>query len=363
VKYVALLHRYGLSVTFINSLDQLPGPLYAFVHMAFEPLTRLQPVRMRILNVVLLAAVAGILALSERRRKQPDWRITAASVLAVPMMWVVAGMALTEVPAMLFVALSLYLQVMGLESLQAGGRLLRLFVASGICLGIAVWGRQPYLLLIGAVALLALMDQRLRAPALGFAGAVALVVLPLFTIWGGVVPPAHRGVFGGSLTHGLVSLGYTGFCLMLLAPRFGWPSAQMLIALLATTVVSWGRFTLYPIRSVVERHLTGPVLLTYGRLCGALFLGLGAAFLVVLLQSIWRHRKDLRMTTVAAGLLCIATSPMFDVHQYSSRYTAMSLPYLILAAQSRRIWGWKVPVGFILGSAAGFLSLRGYFTG
>jgi hypothetical protein len=50
------------------------------------------------------------------------------------MTWVVAGMALSEMSAMVFVTLSLYLQLRGLGALEQGRPVLVWFLASSPCL-------------------------------------------------------------------------------------------------------------------------------------------------------------------------------------------------------------------------------------
>jgi hypothetical protein len=363
--YIPLLHKYGLTTKFMSSLTGTVGPLYAFVHVVFEPLTQLQPVRMRLVNVLLLVMVAGMLAAWLKRQKWSDYGVAGCSVLVVPMTWVLAGMALSEMPAMVFVTLSLYLQLRGLESLEQGRPVLGWFVASAIFLGIAVWGRQPYLLLSGVPVLVAFLERRLRMPALIFVGVVMALAIPLFIIWKGLVPPSHNAVQQGvSVTHGLISLGYTGICFLLLAPRSRWLPGKVLLGLVVLTTAAnalLGAFVLYPLRSVVDRYLPFSAVSAYGNLCGSLFLSFGVVFLAFLLRIIWEGRKDLSLVTVNAGLLCVAASPIFIAHQYSSRYTAMSLPYLILAAQQWREWRLRTVITAVVGCGVGFLSLFGYF--
>ena len=364
--YIPLLHQYGLTAKFMNSLTGTAGPLYAFVYVVFEPLTQMQPARMRLVNVLLLIMVAGMLAAWLKQQKWSDYGVAGCSVLVVPMTWVVAGMALSEMSAMVFVTLSLYLQLKGLGALEQGRPVLGWFLASAILLGIAVWGRQPYLVLVGVPVLEALLDRRLRMPALIFVGVVTALAVPLFIIWKGLVPPSHYDVQQGiSLTHGLVSLGYAGICFLLIAPRSRWLPAKVLIGLVALTVAanaSLGAFVFYPVRSVVDQYLPSFAVPAYGNVCGSLFLSSGVLFLVLLLRIIWEGRGDLSQVTVNAGLLSVAASPMFIAHQYSSRYTAMSLPYLILAAQPWREWRLKTVITAVLGCGVGFLSLFGYFT-
>ena len=364
--YIPLLHQYGLTTRFMNALTGAVGPLYAFVHFAFEPLTRQQPVRMRFVNVFLLGLIVAILAAWLKRQKCSNYLLASCSVLIVPMTWVLAGMALTEIPALLFVTLSLYLQLRGLESPGQPKGVLCYFLSIAIFLGIAVWGRQTYLLLVGDPILLALLDRRLRIAALLFNAIVIAFAIPLFVIWKGLVPPIFHSVQQGvSLTNGLISLGYTGICLLLLAPRFKLLPAKYLVGLVALTVAFNAllqAFVLFPLRSGIERHLSPHAVSMYGNLCGSLFLSCGAVFLVVLLRNIWQERANLTRVTINSGLLCVAVSPVFVAHQYSSRYTAMSLPYLILAAQPWREWELTTVITAAIGCGVGFLSLFGYYS-
>jgi hypothetical protein len=286
--------------------------------------------------------------------------------MVVPMTWVVAGMALTEMSAMVFVTLSLYLQLRGLDALDSGRSARAWFLVAGICLGIAVCGRQPYLLLAGIPVLVGLMARRLAVPAAMFLGAVSALALPLFVIWRGLLPPSqHSAQQGFSLVHGLISFGYIGICFMLLAPRARWIPVKLILGLMALTIVtnaSLGAFALYPVRSMVDRYLPAPLKQMYGSLCGSLFLSCGVVFLAALLRMSWDSRNNLKRLTVNAGLLCVAASPVFISHQYSSRYTAMSLPYLILAAHPWRQCKLEMPLLAVLGCGAGFLSLSGYFS-
>ena len=364
-RYISLLHHDGFTPKFLDALDAAPGPLSAVVQVTFEPLTHLRPVAMRFVNVFLMVLVALILAMWLKTRGNDYW-IAALSVLVVPMTWVVAGLALTEISAMVFVTLSLYLQLKGLDALEADRPVLAWYLGAGICLGIAVWGRQPYLLLGGVPVLIALVDRRLRLPvAVFFAAAIALAT-PLFVIWNGLLPPSQHLVHAGfSVVHGLISFGYTGFCFVLLAPRYRWLSAKVIGFLVVVTIIAnayFGAFSIYPVHSLFARFLAPSMMPRYGNLAGSLFLSFGIVFLAVLLRMTWEGRKDPRNLTINLGLLCVAATPLLDPHQYSSRYTAMTLPYLILAAQPWRQWRLETAITAALGCGIGFLSLYGYFS-
>ena len=363
--YVSLLHQYGFTPTFLNSLNAAPGPLSAIVQVIFEPLTHLRPVAMRFVNVFLLATLALVLVIWLKREGNEYW-VAGCSVLAVPMTWVVAGLALSEMSAMLFIALSLYLQLRGLDALDEGRSVLLWFLFAGVCLGIAVWGRQPYSLLVIVPVLVALMDQRQRLPVTIFVGAASAVAIPLFVIWMGLLPPSQHSVPKGfSVVNGLTSFGYAGICFILLGARSRWLPIKVVLGLVSLTFVanaSLGAFALYPARSMADRFLAKSVVPIYGNLSGSLFLSCGVLFLAILLRMIWESREDLKRLTVNAGLLCVTALPMFDVHLYSSRYTSMSLPYLILAAQPWRRWRLETVMTAALGCGVGFLSLYGYFS-
>jgi len=88
-------------------LNTPAGPLYPTLQWLFSPLTGLQPRAARIPNLVLLATTIGASAYAMAR-----WRLTApwaraAMILALPIIWVSAGMAFTEMPALAFASFSL----------------------------------------------------------------------------------------------------------------------------------------------------------------------------------------------------------------------------------------------------------------
>jgi hypothetical protein len=362
--YVPLLRRYGLTEEFLDALTGGAGPLYAFVHRALEPLTNLSPVRMRLVNVGLLAVVACILAAWLKRQDRPDYLLAGCTILIVPMTWVLAGMALTSMPSLVFVSLSLYVLLRGVEALEKEAAVLGWFVAGGILLGVAVWGRQTALVLSGVPVLLALLDRRLRLPALVFVAITAVLAAPLVIAWEGFTPPNEEADEGLSLRHGLTSMGYTGVCFFLLAPRLKWFSWRSLVATAVMSAIvnaSLGIVVICPFESLMDDFLSGPSMAACAILFGSLLVFCAVMFLGWILRIIWHGRHDLQQVTINVGLLCLALSPALIANYYSSRYTAMALPYLVLAAQPWRLWDWKMSGAAITGCTAGLLSLLGYF--
>lgn len=364
VKDVPLLHEYGFTPRFLNSLTGAVGPLFAFVHAAFEPLTHLDPVGMRFVNVVLLLVLAFILLLAFQRLEAIDPWIAAGSVLVVPMTWVLTGIALSEMPAMVFIGLSLFCQLRGLDCVEARRTSRLWFAASALCVAIAVWGRQPYMLLAGVPVLLALRDRRLWSTAAMFVCIVLAVTVPLFFVWHGLTPPSNRFFHAAILwENGIVSLGYIGVCLLLLEPALIWPDRKFLAGLFAALLVLNGIFSLSivrPLRSVVS-GLSGQSLWIYEHLCGAIALTLGVGTFLFLCRAIWRDLADQKRLSIGAGLLCISIWPGLMGSEYSSRYTGMALPYLLLMAEPWRRWNAGTIAAAAVGCALGAASLHGYY--
>lgn len=355
-KYVPLLRQHGLTEAFLDSLPGAAGPLYAFVQLAFAPLTNLRPVGMRLVNVALLVVVAGILAIWLKQQNCRDYLVAACSILIVPMTWVMAGLALTEMPAMVFATLSLYLLLKGVEALQHERPVLRWFVASGICLAVAVWGRQPYLLLAGVPVVMAVLDRRLRIAALVFAAIVVASATPLIIAWEGLVPPDDGADEGLTLLHGAISLGYAGICFFLLVPRLQWLSRKSFIvaAVILAALNAWFGIVVYaPVETLVSAFLSEDGMAAYSLACGSLMLVCGIAFLAWMLVTTWQDRGDLKKVAINVGLLCIVLSPALIMNFYASRYTAMAQPW--------RKWGWETTTAAIIGCAMGLVSLQGYY--
>ena len=274
---------------------------------------------------------------------------------------------------MVCVSLSLLLLLRGLHAFHGGRSAMVWFLSAGICLGISVWGRQPYLLLAGVPVLLALLERRLLAPAAAFFVLAVGIPAPLFLIWKGFLPPAQVLHPGFSLVHGLLSFAYAGVCFVLLGARSRWLSPKWALALVAATVLAnvWlGGFAIAPFRSLAERYLSTRELTLYGNLAGSVFLSFGVLSAAALLRLIWRSRAgvesldtrdSLGRIVIYAGLFCIAAAPLLDTHQYSSRYTAMCAPYLVLAAQPWRQWRLSTVLLALVGCALGSLSLHEYF--
>jgi hypothetical protein len=177
--------------------------------------------------------------------------------------------------------------VLATESLgapEAGHPIRGWFLVSGFCLGIALWGRQPYLLLRGVPVLVGILEHRLRMAAAIFVGIVLAMAIPLFVIWNGLVPPDSQDLvlLGVSVPHGLLSLGYAGICFFLVAAEFRHLPLKVLFGLLMLTIAANASLDIivsYPIQSLADRYFPASMLSLYGSLSGSLLLSCGLVFL------------------------------------------------------------------------------------
>lgn len=205
LRNIPLLEQYGLSEQFLMKYWGPAGPLYAFVHFAFEPVTQLKAPWVRIVNVILLGFSILFIWLTLRLTKQVNPFALSLALLSIPMIYVCAGLALTEIPAMMFIAMAILLL---LYSLQHEHLLFKVLmgIAGGLALGLSILGRQPYLVVAFASVIFILKDSEYKRNLLSIIPfLIGAIILPaiVFRVWGNIQPPIedHTGV-GLSLFHG-----------------------------------------------------------------------------------------------------------------------------------------------------------------
>jgi hypothetical protein len=362
---VKLLHEKGLSRQFLLDLPGPAGPLYTLVHAVFEPITHLRPPAVRLVNPLLLILTMGATYAALRRRDSADAASGTVAMLGVPMTWVICGMALTEMPAMLFVALSVLMLVMAFHEDPSGAMRLVWAALGGLFLGIAVLGRQPYLVLLGGLPLL-VRDIRRDVPVIGvFAALTVAVTAPVFLVWRGMVPPTITEVGKGiAWHHGLWSFCYGAVIVLLLAPRFlrlGW--AEWAVVIVAAVCVSFlvpGQ--LIPMQTVARRALPASLLPLGQRMTAIGACAIALAFGLACVRRGLENRRDRVFIALLTGAGLLLLTPMKITHVFSSRYVVMALPLLVVVADRYTASNyWKV-LRLALGSVLGFLSLLSYFS-
>lgn len=370
--YLTLAQRLPAASSFKTWLlenDQGPtGPVHALMHHVLSGGHGSLPAPwFRLPNLVLLAATIALTAALVRRLGHAHSGMRASAIMAVPMAWVMSGLALTEMPAMCgFAAAMLAATRLG-ESETPPTRTQRWSGAALIALGtgVALCGRQTYLAVLPAVLCAGWGPYGRGATAAGVAAGL-LPALALFATWGGMVPPKLAEFVAGQglrPRHALYAVCYVGLISALLAPalfrqRPRWALAGGTAA--AAAAVVFGPFTLTTLSSA-QRFLGSPaVARALEWTVGQLFIAAGGAFVAVLAVEVWARRSR-SFLAHAGGVLLLCGACAGVTHQFSSRYIGMALPLWIPLLAP-----WIVPTrGAVLrllaGMAAGAAALHSYY--
>ena len=102
---VNILKNYGVSKQFILEVKGPAGPLHAIIHYLFLPLTDLKLPYIRLINIGFTLPILFVLYRIHKLLKAKNAIAATLGFYAVPMIYVCTGMALTEIPAMLFAVL------------------------------------------------------------------------------------------------------------------------------------------------------------------------------------------------------------------------------------------------------------------
>lgn len=375
---VELMEEHGFGKKFLlEMVDQAPGPLYEFVHLPLKGITHLQPRAMRIVNLVLFYLVIFVLIVIYRQSSynQTDAIYLSLHIVAITTLWQVAGLVLTEIPAMLFATLSFLTGILLLK-LPADDlkRTLLYSVLMGITGGLAILGRTPYLVVIpaffGVLILLRFFNiKQLSIPAafLPYTLIALAMCVPIFMVWGGMVPPLQPRVEGAIQPwHGLLACAYAGVVGFILYPKWFIFNNTILIILLSA-------YTCFFVLSLLELGFEyAPMAATVVRVAGLNVFNMYVKFVSPLLATFgfyflvccWYRGKEnlsnpLYLFALLAALAILATSAKIS-HQFSSRYVAQAAPFLVIIfAKNDPQDNWKW-IRLIVGIVMGFLSLNTY---
>jgi hypothetical protein len=345
------------------------GPLYAAAQLAASPLTGLRPPGIRWINFLFLVSTV-LLMISFCRRRVSDAHaiLEPLTMLAVPFLWPAAGLALTELPALFFFTGFVLAIVLAAETrTQARYNIVLWGAVAGLLLGIAILGRQTYLIALGPLIFMGLSQRRLMSFVIPCM-VVALVASGwLFVLWGGVVPPSQQHVNSGlRLEHGIDSLSYFGIATLFLAPYWLQPrrKVEVVVALVGAVLASLAthRFSEPPAKTLLIRlfDLGGAQIL--GFLIGAAMAGLGILWLIRLVEKGWTFRHDPVTVFLVFLLLGLAVTPVKISHTFSSRYVVGALSAQVLALSIwREITLQYVPACVIAGTVLGTMLLTTYY--
>jgi 4-amino-4-deoxy-L-arabinose transferase-like glycosyltransferase len=374
---VHLLDQYGLSRTFLLNIDnQAPGPLYQFVHYILRPITHLQTPGIRLVNTFMLLMIivllTAIIRKMQRRVKKNVW-LPALHILAVPMVWQLSGMALTEIPSMLFATLSIWLLQLAPDYTRKRwwfGILLSLL--AGFSLGLAILGHVTFLVIVPAAMLLLLQTtgDRKRWTIVGlYIGVALLCCVPVFVIWGGLIPPKQAVISEGGVVvwHGILALAIGALIVLIVAPAWFIYNRLILLILVLLYIILlpfnyyWLHYEYVPFHEALKKTIPAAILQIYSYLTTPLLLTLALYFLYsTFLQWMERRTAPFFLFILLSLLLMLITG--FKVtHSFSSRYVAQAAPLFIIVLAPYIVVGkWQL-IRFAAGMIIGLLSLEMYF--
>lgn len=375
---VLLMEKLGFGKQFLREMiDQAPGPLYEFVHLPLKSITNLEPRAMRTVNLLLFFGVIYLLTLIYKQSSF-DRKLAfylALHIIAITTLWQVAGLVLTEIPAMLFATLTFLIGVVLLKvPVTDYKRILLYSVLMGICGGLAILGRTPYLVMIPAFFGVLFVSrffnkQEVSIPlTFGPFAVIALaMIIPIFLVWGGMVPPLQPRVEGAIQPwHGLLACAYAGVIGVILNPKWFRFNYTILVLLLGAYIVFYILglmelgFEYAPMATTVIRVAGINVFNVYVKLISPLLATAGFYFLV----CCWYRGKEnitnlVYVFALLTSLAILASSAKIS-HQFSSRYVAQAAPFLVIMfanADETDRWKW---IRLTIGITMGFLSLNTY---
>jgi|GEM_PF-3342644 len=369
------LSKLGLSYDFILHLKGPPGPLHAIIYYPLYKIFGLNIHLFRFYGLVL--SILSLYLLSQVRINGLKIGWDVSLIFACPVFYVVSGLALTEVPSLLFFSASLL--ILSKASLQ--NKSLLPWVLSGLLLSIAICGRQPAMMFTPAVVLSYIYIQRkelinkyrnLTKPIL-FSVSSCILPFILFTIWHGIVPKiggadATRESF--SLINGLLGLGYLVVFIFFLFPEAVFYEIKrkfrlLLVCLILISLANVFFFhqEFYFINSVVKQHLSPGLFKLYGLLGYSLLIVLSLLSLFIFKTLIIVNKENFFKLSCLLGLFFITITCAKVTHQFSSRYVYqgifLTIPILAGAYQTSKISTMINAAGIIIGlfSYISYLSL------
>lgn len=363
---VSLFDEYGVSRTFLRALPGPAGPTYTFVQALARPFTGLELRGARLVNFCLLLATSLVLPLAIRTlraRGDPDLAPSPQAwyggldAIAVPMTWVMAGTALTEMPGILFASLSLLALAACTESPLRRAWLPS--VIGGLCLGLALLARQTLLPLLAMTPILA-VRRKGNLPALALFCLLATTEIAVaFEAWRGLSPPLTKYVGSGLAPgHGVKALACAGSVMFLLAPgffRMPLPLGLLVVVVAVLVNAFLGVIQLGPMQAAAEQLLSVGMKTSYDAVSSALAVAIAALYLAACAVNLIRHRSNRFYLLLLLSSLAVVLTSVKVTHLFSSRYVGQALPMLVLlgAYHSHPCPGKaaRVVVGSLVGAA------------
>lgn len=374
---MALFNEFGLSKTFlVQMVDQAPGPLYQLVHYPLQYFTHLEAPAIRVVNMVLFFVVIFFtwlnIRLTNPSLKKEVALAWASTLVFVPVVWQVAGLALTEMPAMAASSASIYLLLLAIQKLQNknSAKASLLSFTAGVLLGFAILGRSPFLL-IGVASLALFTYPRYHSKKIVLAMAYLLpaliMAIPIFFTWKGLVPPHQQYIgHGFSIWHGFLAFAYMGIVTLLAAPqwfvkfRWQWPLFALGYLLLFLINYHVLGLTYYTLGFTIKRFISPSLFQYYPFLIAPALLIISLFFIGSCFYRLFeKSGNNSYVFLLLSGLLLLASCAGIT-HLFSTRYVAQASPVFVLLFAGYDRFGYSRMLRLGIGALIGALSLYTY---
>ena len=336
------------------------GPLYPAIHLMLSPITHLQPPAIRWVNFCCFLGV--VLLLATCKPGVPPRLLSGFTLLAVPFLWPAVGMALTELPALLFFTcfVLLFLRVINSDVVLSRGTLGLAFLA-GLCLGTAILGRQIYLIVIPALILLIFwLREKWLSVVICIITSLA-VCSWLFVLWHGLAPSHYYRITESSWSFAnlLFSLSYAAVATLFLNPR--WLCRQRVTVWIISSLCGFAlsyfarNYDDPPAKSLLVHIFGNQFGLWIGFIVGCALAAIGVVWAWTAFKIFWHERRAPSRVFLLLSLGALVLTPMKMPAQFSSRYIVGCLGVLLLVVdpplKSNGYWAARMFVGSVLGTA------------
>ena len=335
---VTLLYKYGLSDKFFWEYLGPPGPTYAFLHALFAPITHLIPTRMRMVNVAMFGILLYSLTTFFRQTHLPHHKENAFSILSAPITFMVACLAITEIPALTFLLLGYQMLLLALKN-EHFGQKYALAILSGLLVSLAIMGRQTYLVSLLTLPILYFPEKKktdIVAIALCLIFSL-LFPLKVFSVWQNLVPyqclaANQEYVFA----HGILGLGYSAIFVLgwnvdffaKISPKH---SAHFLVGIIFIFVTNHflGLVEFLPAKILTERFFSPTLQPTIAKMFGSLCISISLYFLYSLAIKTFEKKKNVYYLFALANYLVILATFFKISHMFGARYVFQAFPFLM----------------------------------
>jgi hypothetical protein len=327
-----------------------------------SPITHLQPPAIRWVNFCCFLGVILLLARCKPAEPVAPTLLSGFTLLAVPFLWPAVGMALTELPALLFFTcfVLLFLRVINSDVVLSRGTFVLAFLA-GLCLGAAILGRQTYLIVVPALVVMMFCLREKWLPVLICIFTTLAVCCWLFVIWHGLAPPHYyrAAESSGRFANLLLSLSYAAVATLFLNPAWLWyqrGKAWIVCALCGFALSYFARnYEDPPAKSLIVHTFGNQFGMWVGFVVGCALAAIGAVWAWTMFKTFWRERRNPGQVFLLLSLGALVLAPMKMTAQFSSRYIVgyLGLLFLVVDAplKSSQYWAARMFVGSVLGMA------------